>query len=289
MDPLAVRVAQRFTAGKRMAPTLADYIRLVAEDGAKIVTFKRGFLGKSLQSVKAAHAKVVAEARQPGDPRWTERVVKDADGVLRKAEAALKDIEHTFVKDKSYELSNSYYDEHNDYWDPEMFADGQTKGDYAPRPLDPLFEALAAIVNKYYEFWHRFEAKWDFGSMNITLSSLLPADFKKQIHDANFEWLKNSNDVGLDVAFKHYEAALKHIEQEVARHPGGGGHGHSTGMGLSSLLNEAKKSGDSWTEDFARSLMDQLNKRPLSDKQRGILDQKLHAYGIPPVNYNINW
>ena len=288
MDPLAVRVARRFIAGKRMAPTLQDYIHMVTEDGAKIAAWKRAFVGKSLQSAKAAHQKVVTEARQPGDQRWTERVVKDADNVLRKAEAALKDIEHKFVEEKSYELSNSYYDEHNDYWDPEMFADGQTKADYAPRPLDPLFDALVAISSKYHEFWRRFEAKWDFGSMNITLSSILPADFKKQIHDANFEWLKNSTDVGLDVAFKHYEAGLKRLEQEVSRHPGGD-HGHSVGMGLTSLLNEAKKAGDRWTEDFAHSLMDQLNKRPLSEKQRTLLDQKLHAYGVPPVNYKINW
>ena len=81
MDPLAVRVARRFIAGKRMAPTLQDYIHMVTEDGAKIAAWKRAFVGKSLQSAKAAHQKVVTEARQPGDQRWTERVVKDADNV----------------------------------------------------------------------------------------------------------------------------------------------------------------------------------------------------------------
>ncbi len=299
MDCQAWRVARRFFSAKAMARSLPEYIQLVAEDGVKAEKWKKAFLANSLRDVKAAHAKVISDLNAAAHgaktamkglpvPGWVEFQKKDADAILAKFTSAVHEINQKFTRENALALHGAYSDEHFEYWDPEMFADGQTKADYPRQIMDSLFEACDKAYSTYSEFWRRFDAKWDFGSMNVTLLSFLPQAMRDESH-INMEWLKEIHGVGLVVAMTNYQHRLTQLLAKINQVPTGGS-AHAVGVGLSALMNEAKANGDTWTADFAKSLMDQLHRRrPFSDKQKAIVDKKLHDYGIPPVNYAVAW
>ena len=274
-----------------MAHSLTEYIKLVAEDGRKAEAWKKAFLANSLRDVKAGHHKVVTEVSPylngpHGDSAKYE--IKDADNILRKFTEALAGINRSFTDKAGWELDRAYSDEHHEYWDPEMFADGQKKEDYPRKPMDNLFEPCQKASNLYSEFWRRFYAKWDFGSMNVTLLSFLPHEMRDEA-DINMDWLKQVHEMGLVVAMTNYEHKLQELAKKISHVPEGGS-ANAVGVGLSSLLNEAKSKGDQWTVDFAHSLMDQARRRkPFSDKQKAVVNKKLHDYGIPAVNYDVWW
>lgn len=271
-----------------LAKSLSDYAQLVGEDAKKVASWKKAFLGNSLRDAKGAHAKVLNELRaKPRSPEADSHYRKDADNILAMFTKALHTVNSKFTRDSGHELGRSFMDEHMKHWDPEMFADGQTKADYGPNLLDPLFDVCGKADSTYQEFWRRFDKKWDFGSMNVTLDSLIPENMEHEITSGdthiNIEWLKDVHDKGLDVAMANYHQRLEALAHKIPKVDPGRSL-HSVMVGLSTLRNMAKEKKDEWTMNFANSLMHQKH---MSDKQRSILDQKLVDYGIPPVNYSL--
>ncbi len=302
MDSLVWRVASRFfRAGRPLASSLPEYAQLIAEDGSKAVRWKKAFLANTARDAKAGHAKVLDELKKtrgdesnPQQAAANARYRKDADTLLASLLKVLHEIDGKFTQALGHDLSIVCHDLHNEYWDPEMFADGQTKADYGAIPMDSLFEVCSKAWSTYMEFWRRFLAKWDMGSMNITLDSIIPAEMRKELRAAemhiNTGFYRDLMDKGLDQAFATYHKAIQDLSHKVTTPPPHGGSALSVGAGLSALMGEAEKAGDKWTVDFIKSLHRQMDtKRPFSDKQKQVLEGKFDQYGIPHVNYSISW
>jgi hypothetical protein len=294
---LVSRVAHRFAAShevfasKALARSWPELVSMVEKDAQAVGHWRKKFVSESLAILKKGRADSEAMVKGPWWERYPDAVkgnLKDIEFVFSTVEKNVKKLETKMIDEPlaGHEVSQI----HMDHWDPEMFADGQTKADYGRKPIDPIFEAVQAVTTKYHEFWKRFNAKYDLGSLNVTLYGLLPASLNKKSR-LNFELIQKLDGEDLEKALHWYSGELEKLAKEVEKEgPPGAANALSVGAGLSALMGEAKKKGDQWTADFAKSLMGQAERRhPFSDKQRSLLDAKLHEYHVPPVNYTIWW
>lgn len=293
---LAERVAFRyvaargFRAGSALARSWPELIGLVEKDAQAVGQWRRKFVSEGLTALKRAHAEAKASLKgSESSEKWAKQYAADMDRLANTVEKGLKELEKKLDDGEMGPIGGYDVNEiHDYYWDPEMFADGQTKADYGRKPIDPLFEQIGAMAGKLREFWKRFHAKYDLGSLNVTLLGLLPAEMSKRTK-VNMELMRKIDSEDLEKSLHWYKGELETLMKEAEKAPGAGS-AMSVGVGLSALLGRAKAQGDRWTEDFARALMDQASRsRPFSDRQKAVLEGKLHEYKIPLVNYSIWW
>lgn len=277
---IAARVASRYLklSSKALAPDLMGFITLVEKDYKGGMAWLNRFCTDMERAAKAGHAKAVREVAGRNDG-----LVKELDKVLKGTQKAIADFKKKPCKETAWQLSWPADELHNKVWDPEMFADGQTKADYGRKFEDDLFEPIYEACAKATEFFRRYEVKYEFGSINVTLDAVLPADFEDRL---GIDYLKAYHEGGFDDGMKKLLEGLQEAKKAADKNPGGATKGLSVGMALAALKQEADKANDKWTEEFADSLMNvNRSRRSLSPKQKAALEGKLKQYGIPAPNY----
>lgn len=279
----AEHVVRRFVAGKLLARSVPDLVALAERDAAGVKVWKQGFYSKHLTAIRKTYADVVRKLL--ADKRWadsesTQYTLSSMKKVYDEALRTLEDFRYDLNERTFDEVRSLYGQVEDEFWDPEMFADGQTKADYARKDVDDFLDVVAAMLKPLYEFWRRFEEKWT-NNLSITLLGLV--DESQDTKHLYLDFLKN---VEVDV-----ERALHTLAATLRGLPEQSGSGRaSIGASLAALGAEAKRAGDTWTLDFIRTLTDMTTRhRSMSPKQKAIFEQKLDQYDVPRPNYDKFW
>lgn len=284
MGLYAEHVVRRFVAGKLLANSIPDLIALAERDAAGVRVWKQGYYQKHTTALKQTYAEVVRKLRS--DKRWadhasTKYVIDTMKKLLDEALRSLDALKEKLNQDTFRELGSLFRGIHDEFWDPEMFADGQTKADYARKDVDDFLDAVSAMLRPIDEFWRRLEEKW-FNNLSITLLGLV--DENQETKPIYFNFLKEVAEGDVEKGLHELVSSLKELPEQSGKGKA------SIGASLSALGNEAKKAGDHWTVDFVRTLTDMTSRRrQMSLKQREVFEKKLDQYGVPRPNYDKFW
>lgn len=274
---IAARVASRHLASKAIARDLDGFLTLVEKDYKAGTAWVKRFCYDLERVVKKAHGDLL---RSGG---WDKG---ELDQILKGTLSAISEFQKKPSVETAYALRRAADEVHNEVWDPEMFADGQTKEDYGRKAIDDLFDPIFEACNKANEFMRRFETKYEFGSINVTLDTVLPEGLDST--DIAIGYLKAFKSGGFDDGMKALLSGLEKAKKEADKTPGAKAKGVSVGVALSALLQEATKARDEWTVRFTNSLMDMnRHRRTFSPKQKEVLEDKLQKYDIPTPNYAV--
>ncbi len=293
LEPTAGRVLLRYKlargvyAGRVLASSFPELIGMVEKDAQAAAQWKRKFVARGKEALKQSHKQALEEYKRRSDPTTLKHIEKDLDSVLAEEEKGLGQIDKTFAQDTALGLASSNM--HQEYWDPEMFADGQTKENYGgKKPIEILLDVAFDLSNTYREFWKRFFIKYDIGHLNVTLLSLLPEPMKNESR-VNMKLYQKLDGGDLEKALGEYKSALEKIMKDAEKYPGAAS-SMSIGVGLSALLRDATAKDDKWTIEFVRTLMRMNDQhKPFTPKQKALLAEKLQAYGIPAINHGIRY
>lgn len=195
----AARVAARYREAKALAANLDGFIRMVETDK------KAGerWIEKFCKDFREALSDAADKAGN--NPQNNEQEVAH---VFNSTSKAIQAFERRPITETAEKLGVAAKLLHDEVWDAEMFADGQTKGDYGRSGYDDLLEPIDGASKKAILFFERFMMKYNMGDLNEALA-LVPSAPKSLVWDFYRELDKNGFSEGMERLLRDLKAAKK--------------------------------------------------------------------------------